>query len=114
MTKIVNCYSDQLSSAKKTTGRLNLRRVNIGLFVFIFAFGLFYLFNISDLTVKGFALRELKTQATTLASEKLEKEEKVNALQSYYSLNSRTAKLNMVAVDNIEYLKSLNPVVAKK
>ena len=113
MTKIVNCYSDQLNSAKKNK-RLKLKSLNLGLFIFIFTFGLLYLFNISDLTVKGFALRELKTTATNLASEKLENEEKVNALQSYYSLNSRTQKLNMVAVDNIEYLASANPVVAKK
>ncbi|MFA5024450.1 MAG: hypothetical protein WC523_05875 [Patescibacteria group bacterium] len=113
MTKIVNCYSANLSAAKKTR-QLSLKSLNLGLFVFILAFGFLYLLNISDLTVKGFALRELKIQATDLASAKLENEEKINDLQSYYSLNSRTQKLNMVAVGNVEYLAATNPVVAKK
>lgn len=113
MTKIVNCYNCQLSGSRKSR-QLNLKHLNIVIFLFIIVFGIGYLLNISELTVKGFALRELKIEASNLASEKLEQEEKVNALQSYYSLNARTAGSNMVAVDNIEYLSLSNPVVAKK
>ncbi len=111
MTKIVNCYNSRANSQKRC---FSLKLFNLSLFLFILASGFMYLINISDLTVKGFALRELKIQVSSLASEKLSNEEKINALQSYYTLNSRAEKLNMVAVGDIEYLAVSNSVVAKK
>lgn len=82
--------------------------------VFASVLGVFYLANISDLAVKGFSLKELKAQAEVLASEKLDNEEEINNLQSYYSLSSRTQKLNMVAIGEIEYLPVTASVVARK
>ncbi len=112
MSKIVSCYQPQ--SGSNNGWRLNLRTFNIGVFVIASALGAFYLINISDLTVKGFALRELKTESAFLASESRTYKEKVDALQSYYSVNTRAEKLNMVAVGNIEYLALSDTVVAKK
>lgn len=103
MTKIVNCYAAQLNSPAKNN-RFNLKYFNLGLYSILAVIGVFYLINISNLTVLGFALRDLKTQAMTLASAKLENEEMVNTTQSYYSLNSRTKNLNMVAVGDVQYL----------
>jgi len=94
--------------------RLNLKCFNIGLGAVILSLSVFYLVNVSDLTVKGFALQELKTKVNLLASEKLDNEEKVNDLQSYYSLSTRTQKLNMVAVGEIDYLTVPSGVVARK
>jgi len=113
MTKIINCYQTPVSRATQGK-RLNLKCLNIGLGILIFGLGAFYLVTISDLTVKGFALKELKTQSSILASEKLDNEEKINNLQSYYSLNSRTQKLNMVAIGEIDYLSVPTTVVARK
>lgn len=113
MTKIVNCYSPIQKTASR--GRhFNLKFFNLGVGLAVVVLGALYLFNINDLTVKGFALKNLKAQAASLSDEKMNNEEQVNALQSYYSLNARTGKLNMVAVGNIEYLSAANPVVAKK
>jgi len=103
MTKIVNGYAVALSQPAKNN-RLNLKYFNLGLGAFIAVFGVLYLVNISDLTVLGFALRDLKSQAATLASANLEYEEAVNSAQSYYSLNTRTKNLKMVAVGDVEYL----------
>ena len=113
MTKVINCYQAANNSLAKGK-RLNLKCFNFGLAALIFGFGAFYLFNVSDLTVKGFALKELKTQVSILASEKLDNEEKINNLQSYYSLNSRTQKLDMVAIGEIDYLSAPSVVVARK
>ncbi len=113
MTKIINYYQAPVSRAAKGR-RLNLKFFNIGLAVIILGVGIFYLITISDLTVKGFALKELKTKSSILASEKLDNEEKINNLQSYYSLNSRTQKLNMVAIGEIDYLSVPTTVVARK
>lgn len=113
MTKVINCY--QASAQRSISGkRLNLKCFNIGLGALILSLGVFYLINVSDLTVKGFALKELKTQANTLASEKFDSEEKINNLQSYYSLHSRTQKLKMVAIGEIDYLSVPSSVVARK
>ena len=113
MTKVINCYQPAGSRQVKGT-RLNLKFFNLGLGTLILSLGVFYLINVSDLTVKGFALKELKTQFNVLASEKLDNEEKVNNLQSYYSLSSRTQKLNMVAIGEIDYLSIPTAVVARK
>lgn len=113
MTKVINCYQASVSASAKVK-RLNLKCFNIGLAALILSLGAFYLFNISDLTVKGFALKELKTKASMLASEKLDNEERINNLQSYYSLNSRTQKLNMVAIGEIDYLSAPSVIVARK
>ena len=113
MTQIINCYQ---APAKKTNQgkRISLKGLNFCLMTTAAILGVFYLINISDLTVKGFALKELKTQVNILASEKLDNEEKINNLQSYYSLSARTQKLNMVAVGEIEYLPVAVAMVARK
>jgi len=94
--------------------RLNLRLVNLVLGGIIFLVGGYYLVNINDLTVKGFALRELKSEATILASENLDQETKVMNLQSYGNLNEKVKKLNMVAVGEVEYLTVNQPALARK
>lgn len=94
--------------------RFNLKYLNAFLFISAAALGVLYLVNISNLTVQGFALRELKYQITSLASEKMANEEMVNAAQSYYYLNSRTEGLDMVAVGDVEYISDNSLTVAKK
>lgn len=113
MTKIINCYQAANNQPARTK-LLNLKCFNLGLLIAIAFLGVFYLINISDLTVKGFALKELKTEISLLESEKLDNEEKINNLQSYYSLSTRTQLLNMVAIGEIEYLSVPVAVVARK
>ena len=99
---IANGYAAQITPAR--TNRFNLKYFNFGLYAVIAVIGAFYLVNINDLTVSGFALRDLKSRAATLASAKLESEETVNSAQSYHALSSRTKNLNMVAIGDVEYL----------
>ena len=112
MTKIVNNYNHQRTAASKS--RFNLKYLNIFLFASSAILGVMYLVNISDLTVQGFALRDLKSEVSALASEKMTNEEIVNAAQSYYSLNTRTEGLDMVAIGDVEYLSGNSLAVAKK
>ena len=94
--------------------RLNLRLINIAIFSVLAIIGLAYVICINDLTVKGFALKELKSQANTLANENQEIEAKVMATQSYNSLISKVKDLDMVAVGEVDYLTVNNTMVAKK
>jgi len=113
MTKITSSYASTANTAVKNR-RFNLRYFNIGLFVSIAICGGLYLVNINDLTVQGFVLRDLKSQANTSASAKADNEEIVNSLQAYSSVSERTRQLNMVAVGDVEYLAVARSVVARK
>lgn len=94
--------------------RLNLRFLNLFLGSITVLLSGYYLVNVNDLTVKGFALRELKSEATILTSENLDKEAKIMNLQSYSNLNEKVKKLNMVAVGEVEYLTINQTVLARK
>lgn len=113
MTKIVNGYAAKLNcpTHKKCFA---LKYFNLGIFTILSVLGVLYMINISKLTEQGFALRDLKFNLSTLASENMESEELVNAAQSYYSLSLRTKDLNMVAIANVEYLSPSGQAVAKK
>lgn len=113
MTKVINCYRAE-SGQLKQTKKISLKVFNAGLMLVIAGLGIFHLLNVSDLTAKGFALKELKAQASILASANLDSEERINSLQSYYSLNSRTEKLNMVAIGEIDYLSAPGAFFARK
>lgn len=104
------------SAAVKTAGerRYNLKFLNFGLFAIIVGLGIFYLINISNLTVMGFVLLDLKSEAAMLASEKLAKEEEVNRVRSYQALSNRTSNLGMVAIGEVEYLRVTEAAVAMK
>jgi hypothetical protein len=116
MSQTVNCYVARLNQprAAQRGKALNLRYLNWGLFIVIAVLGIGYLVNISNLTVQGFVLQDLKSQVSMLADEKQANEESVNSIQSYYSLNERTKNLDMVAIGDVEYLTVASPVVAKK
>jgi len=109
MTMIMNGYAAQVAPTK--ANRFHLKYFNFGLYAVLAVIGAFYLININELTVSGFSLRDLKSQAATLASIKLENEEAVNSAQSYHALSARTKNLNMVAIGDAEYL-TLNGGVA--
>lgn len=91
----------------------SLKLLNFVLFSFIFASIGFYLFNISQVAAQGFTMKELEANTKALASQKSELEERLSMSQSYYSLSSRIAELNMVEVTEPEYIKAA-PAVAKK
>ena len=115
MTKIINGQAAPLISSAKVSGkRLNLKYFNLFLFSIIAGLGVFYLININDLTVQGFALQNLKSQSTDLASTNLDIQERVNLAQSYSSLSARVQGLNLVSVSNVEYLSPNDVAVAQK
>ena len=115
MTAVITTKRPNYITGKTEISRcLNLKLVNLFLGSIVVLLSGYYLVNINDLTVKGFALRELKSEATILTSENLDKETKIMNLQSYGNLNEKVKKLNMVAVGEVEYLTINQTVVAKK
>jgi hypothetical protein len=106
--------SGYLKSHSKTNRRLDLKIINAILGGVTVILGLFYLVNINDLTVKGFALKELKSSSNLLLSDNRDYEAKIMNLQSYNNLNDKIKKLKMVAVSEVEYLSTNNGVIARK
>ncbi len=113
MTKIVNCYNER-QRIKPAKRLVSLGIFNVFLFVVVASLGFAYLLGVSDLTVKGFALQELRRESARLAEEKLFQEQKIDALQSYYVLSERVKSLNMVAISDIEYIQENNRAVARR
>lgn len=105
------CRLREKNQRKKTSPAW--RCFNFFIFSFIFIGIGFYLFNMSHLATQGFILKELSFKTDILKVEKSELEEKISFAQSYYSVNSRVAKLNMVEVAEFEYLKPISSVAKK-
>ena len=58
-----------------------------------------------SLVVKGFELQELKVKVSNLSEENRKASVETMALKSYGNLAKRIENLNMIAVDNIDYIK---------
>jgi len=102
------------NAPRHSARRLNLRFLNLGLLALVLVLGVAYVVCINDLTVKGFALERLKSQANSLANENQELQTKIMAVQSYNNLVDKVKDLNMVAVGEVDYLTVNRSMVAKK
>lgn len=104
-------YSENKFMAKKI---LSLKNINKAIFFIIIILSVYYVVGANDLTIKGFALRDLKGQKNKLieANSKLE----LNALtsSSYFGIKGRISGLNMVAAGEVSYLTAGTEAVAKK
>lgn len=110
MTRNKNCF---LNSNKKRVKKFSkLKCFNTFLFSLVFVGIGFYMFNISQLASQGFILKELSFETNILNAQKSDLEERLSFSQSYYSLSSRVASLNMIEASP-EFLK-INSSLAKK
>lgn len=107
--------ANQIKQGRKSVkARFPWQKVNIFLGVTCLVFGVVYLVTMNDLTVKGFALKDLKSRSNLLAEESQDLQAKVLTLQSYTALSPRLQGLNMVQVEDVAYFSPKTPVVAKK
>jgi hypothetical protein len=101
----------KLLSLKKI---FNLKNFNKIIFFAIIVILVYYVAGVNDLSIKGFALTELKQQKNKLieANNKLE----LNALDlsSYSNIKEKVRDLKMVAAGEMSYLSFVTEVVAKK
>ncbi|MFA5359340.1 MAG: hypothetical protein WC349_00050 [Patescibacteria group bacterium] len=101
----------KLLSIKKI---FNLKNFNKIVFFAIIVISVYYVAGVNDLSIKGFALTELRQEKNKLieANNKLE----LNALNSssYSNIKEKVVDLKMVAAGEISYLSSVTEAVAKK
>ncbi|MFH1427962.1 MAG: hypothetical protein ABIG60_05570 [Patescibacteria group bacterium] len=111
---------NQQNENKKNRGKIfklrnfaSIKLLNIIMLIFIVIAGVFYLVTMNDLIVKGFKLQEFKNEITILKNENKDLELKVMALESLNNLHEKAAKLNMVAVGEVDYLTVFREVAAR-
>lgn len=95
-------------------GLFNLRNINKALALIIIVIGIFYMAGINNLVIKGFVLSDLKQQRNKIAAENKKLELEAMSLSSFNIISQKISNLKMVAVGNIDYISSVNEVVAKK
>ena len=94
--------------------KINLRWLNKALICLLAAGFLYYLASNNDLAVKGFVLKDLKLKVSELEKSGQELETQVTVLSSYNNISQRLEKLNLVKVDNINYLPASETMFARK
>jgi len=104
----------QTKNKKNKKRTINLAAFNKILYILIIIFGVYYLIGVNDLSVKGFRLQESKNKINQLINENNKLELKTMSLQSYNNLSQKVKELNMVAVNEIDYLSGAAVIVVKK
>ncbi len=66
--------------------------------------GIYFVFGVNDLSIKGFVLHEIKTEVSQLLEENRKYELQVMQLESYEALAYKAEQLNLVKVDKIDYI----------
>ena len=99
---------------KIKNNNFNLNIFNKFLFLLIMAGGVYYVTIINDLSAKSFKIQELKEEISCLENENSNFESKVMSLNSFSNLKQKVEKLDMVAVNEINYIHSSGAVVVKK
>lgn len=98
----------------KKSNIFKIKLINLFLIALIFVSGAFYLAGMNNLVVKGFELQKLRVQAESVANENREISARKVALESYHNIDSKLRDLNMVAIDQIEYLTVAPELIAKR
>ena len=92
----------------------NLKNLNKALLFAAIILGVYYIAGTNDLTIKGFALSDLKGRKNKLieANNKLELDALTSS--SYANIKEKVSNLKMVAAGEVSYLIAGADAVAKK
>lgn len=90
------------------------KMLNKVLLLLIIATGVYYVTVVNELTVKGFKLQQLKQEKQVLKRENDQLNLKVTSLRSYENLSEKAKELDMVAIRDVDYVKSMDGMMAKK
>jgi cell division protein FtsL len=91
--------------SKKKTKSVSTYRLNLAIIASTLILGLVYLFIVNSLGTKGYEIRKLEKQLTSLEAEQKVMQLQVSDLQSINRIQSEAKTLNLVPATNITYLK---------
>jgi hypothetical protein len=98
----------------KKKGIAYLSLINKAIIIGCILSGVYYIVSINNISIKGFVLKDLKTDLSQLMQEKEILELKVMELESYDNISRRAEQLKMVKVDKIDYITVTDEAVAVK
>ncbi len=91
-----------------------LGAINFLLSLLIIVSGAYYLVGMNNLVVKGFKLEELRHDLGILSSANQDFKNQRLSMEAYGSLDQKISSLNLVAIDQIDYITVSDDVLAKK
>ncbi|MFZ2192913.1 MAG: hypothetical protein WAV31_01600 [Candidatus Moraniibacteriota bacterium] len=80
---------------------------------FVVFFSAFYLFQVNDLAMKGYEIKEVETKIANLKKDNDKMQIREMELRSMYSVEKVAPEFNLVSPVNVSYLE-LNDLVALK
>ena len=104
----------ETKSIKKTNWKFfNIKIINSCLLVVVILCGGFYMVSVNDLIIKGYELQELKKDYNKINEDTIEYELKILSLESNNNLSKRAEKLEMIAVEEMEFISVSGGVAMK-
>lgn len=82
------------------------------IFSFLIIFSLAYFWQVTSLSIKGFQIKDLDKQIQQLKKDSQKMELEITVEKSMMNVDERVKGLNLVAVQNVEYLNVMSPAVA--
>jgi hypothetical protein len=100
---------------KSKSGSARISLISAGFFLFFLLVGAcaFYLFQVNDLAVKGYAIRELENKISELEKENKQMQIREMELRSMYVIEKSAGNFNLVSPVNISYVEINNTVAVR-
>ena len=117
MTKFLHHQKKSNSKIGKIFKTMRVKPEKKGVKILIIAliacFGVGYLVQVNSLATKGYQIKELENQITTLQQEKADLELQSLSLQSMSAVKDRLAQSGMVATQSSDYLEPTPVAMAR-
>ncbi len=84
------------------------------LVVVVLVFSMLYIYNINNISTKGYKIQKLSSDIVSLQQENRQLNIEVASRSSMQSIENRLNSMNLVAVKHIDYLASVDGVVARR
>ncbi len=91
-----------------------IKAANKLLVVIVLISGLCYIESVNDISIKGFVLQRLKEKSVEITKKNESLELMAMNLKSYENISLRAESLELVKVDEVEYIKASKDAVAIK
>jgi hypothetical protein len=101
------------SVSKKGSIRIGLAGAGFLIIFFIILSSAFYLFQVNDLAVKGYDIRELENRIGELEKENKQMQIREMELRSMYVIEKSAGDFNLVSPVNVSYLEINNTVAIR-
>jgi len=102
-----------LVMSKKGSVRISLASTGFLMVLFIVFSSAFYLFQVNDLAVKGYDIRELENRIVELEKENKQMRIREMELRSMYVIEKSVKDFNLVSPVNVSYLEINNAVAIR-